>query len=127
MVAPTFHEALHGVCCGATKKYTNSTTGYTSTGIPTSFPHALALGATFNRTLWGMVGEVIGIESRALRNENGEDCRGPFFAPNVNLYVKIRNHLPTGNLLEGTGGCGSWLRLRAANVRLCSADDVVAF
>ena len=61
-------------------------TGYTSTGQATSFPHALALGATFNRTMWGMVGEVVGIESRALRNMNGQDCRGAFFTPNVNLY-----------------------------------------
>lgn len=84
---PTFHEALHGVCCSCGSAHSDPADGgYTSTGCPTSFPHALALGATFNRTLWAMVGDVVGIESRALRNQNGRDCRGPFFTPNVNLY-----------------------------------------
>ena len=44
--------------------------GTNSTGCATSFPHALALGATFNRSLWSMVGAVIGLEGRALQNEN---------------------------------------------------------
>ena len=39
-----FSEALHGVLVGC-----GTPSGPQSTGCPTSFPHALALGATFNR------------------------------------------------------------------------------
>ena len=78
--APVFGEALHGVCgaCG------RAVAG--STGCATSFPHATAMGASFNRTLWAMVGDVIGLEGRALRNEQGGGGV-TYFAPNVNLYV----------------------------------------
>lgn len=57
-----------------------------STGCATSFPHATALAATFNRSLWSMVGEVIGIEGRALHNQEGGGGGIAYFAPNVNLY-----------------------------------------
>ena len=41
-----------------------------NTGCPTSFPHGLALGATFNRSLWHAIGEAISDEARALHNQN---------------------------------------------------------
>ena len=97
---PTFHEALHGVCCGPGSAHT-AADGYTSTGVATSFPHALAMSATFNRSLWGLVGEVVGIESRALRNQNGEACRGPFFTPNVRPLCPLSpfTHPPLPHLI----------------------------
>eukprot|EP00040_Diaphanoeca_grandis_P027457 m.156344 g.156344 ORF g.156344 m.156344 type:complete len:991 (+) comp30988_c0_seq1:126-3098(+) len=82
---PSFGEALHGVCCSCgTPSTSNNTAQFTSTGCATSFPHALSMGSTFNRTLWQMVGNVVGLEARALYNEGG--CHLAFFAPNVNLY-----------------------------------------
>ena len=84
--APKFGEALHGVCsnCGMTSP--NSTVH--STGCATSFPHALSLAATFNRSLWTMVGEVIGLEGRALQNQHAK-VGVAYFAPNLNLYRSV--------------------------------------
>jgi hypothetical protein len=65
----TFGEALHGVLCGCGSPFTDPTTGYTSTGCPTSFPTGLALGGTFNRSLWSLVGGTIGREARSLFNQ----------------------------------------------------------
>lgn len=80
----SFGEALHGVLVGCGAAYTNTSTGYTSTGCPTSFPTGLALGSTFNRTLWGMIGTVIGKEGRALYNQNiGQSI---YFTPDINPY-----------------------------------------
>lgn len=47
-----FNEALHGVVYGCGPAFYNATTGYNSTGCPTSFPHGTLLGSTFNRSLW---------------------------------------------------------------------------
>jgi hypothetical protein len=57
-----------------------------SSGCATSFPHALALAATFNTSLWTMVGDVVGLEGRALQNEGKGGGAVAYFAPNVNLY-----------------------------------------
>eukprot|EP01084_Bolivina_argentea_P263562 446130_1 len=68
-----FREALHGVNCGCI-----------GNKCPTSFPHALLLGATFNRTLWAQIGAAISTEARAFANIQG--LTGLFFnAPNINL------------------------------------------
>eukprot|EP00041_Stephanoeca_diplocostata_P034273 m.1156162 g.1156162 ORF g.1156162 m.1156162 type:complete len:985 (+) comp24492_c0_seq2:78-3032(+) len=83
--APTFGEALHGVCTKCHQPYTNNLTGYTSTGCATSFPHALSMASTFNRTLWTAVGNVIGREGRAMHNQD-RSVAVAFFAPNINLY-----------------------------------------
>lgn len=48
----SFGEALHGVVAGCGSTFNNNT------GCPTSFPHALLLGGTFNSTLWRAVGTV---------------------------------------------------------------------
>lgn len=53
--------------CGA--PYTDPATGYTSTGCPTSFPHALLMSSSFNRSLWSAVGSAISTEDRALHNQ----------------------------------------------------------
>ena len=59
-----FSECLHGVLsgCGAAAGG--------GTGCPTSFPHALGLGATFNRSLWSSVSSSISTEARSLNNQN---------------------------------------------------------
>ena len=78
--APTFGEALHGVCRGC-----GFASGANSTGCATSFPHALAAAATFNASLWTMIGDLVGLEGRAMQNENGGGGVA-YFAPNLNLY-----------------------------------------
>jgi beta-glucosidase-like glycosyl hydrolase len=80
--APAFGEALHGVCtsCGTPGA------GPNTTGCATSFPHALATASTFNRSLWSMVGGVVGVEGRALQNQHGGGAGVAYFAPNVNMY-----------------------------------------
>ena len=82
-------ENLHGALsrCGA--PWTDG--GYTSSGCPTSLPHALAAAAAFNRTLWRMYGGLLGLESRALSqqtasaNSQGYGVGGTLvaFTPNI--------------------------------------------
>lgn len=57
------------------------------TGFGTSYPHALALAATLNRTLWGSVGTGIAMESRALANQGvaGLNLR----SPNLNMVREL--------------------------------------
>lgn len=57
-------EGLHGVACGC---------GHSpnSTGCPTSFPHATALGASFDNELYKAVGAAVGLEARGLNNNGG--------------------------------------------------------
>ena len=78
---PTFRfgECLHGVLSGCGAAYGND-----STGCPTSFPHALGLAATFNRTLWTMAGRTVSTEARALHNQDKAGVA--FWAPDVNLF-----------------------------------------
>lgn len=76
---PSMHsgEALHGAATGCL-----STPAPNSTGCPTSFPSPIALGATFDKGLWGKVGAAIGTEARALSNLGVGAVW--VFAPNVN-------------------------------------------
>ena len=60
-----FGEALHGAVAGCV-----SQVGAGEKLCPTSFPHALALAASFNRTLWHAVGDAISTEARSLNNMN---------------------------------------------------------
>ena len=73
-----YGECLHGMRsnCGAAAPG--------STGCPTSFPHALGLGATFNRTLWTLVGETVSTEGRALFNQGLIGLA--MWAPDINLF-----------------------------------------
>ena len=80
-----FGEALHGVVSGCGAPSTNPDTGYTSSGCPTSFPTGLALGATFNRSLWALVGRAIGTEARALFNQ-GHLASSVLFTPDINPF-----------------------------------------
>lgn len=80
--ALTFGEALHGVLVGCGAPYTDG--DYTSTGCPTSFPTGLALGSSFNRTLFHAVGDSIGQEARALNNQG--IASNMFFAPDINVF-----------------------------------------
>jgi beta-D-xylosidase 4 len=87
--APTYSEALHGVCCSCGTAHPpnpNEPSPFASTGCATSFPHALAMAATFNRSMWHAVGDAIGREARALHNQHPARCGATFFAPNINLY-----------------------------------------
>jgi hypothetical protein len=73
-----FNEALHGIVSGCGAPYQNNS------GCPTSFPHALHLGSSFNRTLWSTVGSAISTEGRSLANQG---IVGAFFwAPDINLF-----------------------------------------
>ena len=80
---PWFNEALHGVAsdCGAPAP--NQPSGRNSTGCATSFSHGLALGSTFNRSLWTLVADAIGTEARALANQG--KTGHAFWAPDINL------------------------------------------
>eukprot|EP01084_Bolivina_argentea_P243628 408380_1 len=73
-----YTEALHGVAVGCGKTYNKNT------GCATSFPHALLLGSTFNRTLWAKIGQTISTEARAFYNQG---MAGLFYwTPVINLF-----------------------------------------
>eukprot|EP01084_Bolivina_argentea_P263561 446129_1 len=78
----TTTDCLHGVAApGCGKIYKNNT------GCATSFPHALLLSASFNRTLWHKIGQVIGTEARGLYNQGTPSIAGLILtSPNVNLF-----------------------------------------
>lgn len=101
-----------GVVYGCGPAYTNNATGYTSTGCPTSFPHATLLGSTFNRSLWHSISSTISDEGRALHNSNGYALIT--WAPDINPFRDPR---------WGRGWWCTWRRdalalvARIANVR----------
>ena len=86
-VAMTWAEALHGL------RYPCITdlVGRESPLCATSFPHAQLLAATFNRSLWHLVGTTIAAEARAFYNlyASGRSSTSrsalSFFAPDINL------------------------------------------
>jgi hypothetical protein len=80
-----FGECLHGALSGCGAPYTDPTTGYVSTGCPTSLPHSLLQGGTFNRTLWSLVGQTISTEVRALHNQGGI-AASVLWAPDINEF-----------------------------------------
>jgi len=71
-----FSEALHGVVSGCIPG--------NPPRCPTSFPHALLLGSTFNRTLWRSIGNRISTEARALNNKGIAGIA--YWAPDINLF-----------------------------------------
>lgn len=79
-----FNEALHGIVFGCGPTATDNATGYTSSGCPTSFPHALLMGGAFNRSLWHSVASAISDEGRALHNSNGYAL--VTWAPDINPF-----------------------------------------
>jgi hypothetical protein len=79
-------EALHGLgqaSCGK-QTYHKEFDG-NNTGCPASFPHNQALGCTFNRSLWGLIGDRISTEARAAVN-TGHLGALWLWAPNINLF-----------------------------------------
>jgi beta-glucosidase-like glycosyl hydrolase len=123
-IAPLpFGEALHGVL-GAC---------YKPEKCPTSFPHALALAASFNRSLWLAVGDAISTEARALNNLAVHAAVGPgdpsqqpicglmLWTPNLNPYRDPRwgrGHetpvRPGPCLVPPKYGCSRWMCWRVA-------------
>lgn len=80
----TYGEALHGAAQGCIPP----PPGSNSTGCPTSFPAACALGASFDPELFHEVGAAIGAELRGLSNYHTEGLMTgslSVFAPNINL------------------------------------------
>lgn len=78
-------EALHGVVTNCGQPHAGNT------GCATSFPHALMMAASFNRSLWAAVGEAIGVEGRAFWNQGGAAQPNPlgalnFWTPDINLF-----------------------------------------
>ena len=71
-------EGLHGLVSGCLDP--DPQTG--SSGCPTSFPCPMAMGATFDVSLWSLVGSVIGTEARAMYNLGHGSMW--LFAPNIN-------------------------------------------
>ena len=80
---PQFEEALHGVAADCGAPAPNQLDGSNSSGCATSFSHGMALGATFNRTLWTLVADTIGTEARAMSNQG--KTGHSFWAPDINL------------------------------------------
>jgi hypothetical protein len=69
-------EGLHGVVSGCGVGVNGST------GCPTSFPCPMALGATFDTSLYQQIGAIIGSEARVL---NAQNLAGLIlFTPNIN-------------------------------------------
>ncbi|XP_062221981.1 probable beta-D-xylosidase 7 [Phragmites australis] len=73
-------EALHGV--------SNAGRGIHLDGplrAATSFPQVILTAASFNPDLWYRIGQVIGVEARAVYN-NGQAEGLTFWAPNINIF-----------------------------------------
>ena len=82
----TQQEALHGAGAPGGARASSGN----GTGFGTSFPHALALAATLNRTLWAMVGRATAMESRAFANQG---VGGLYLrTPNLNLARDARKY-----------------------------------
>lgn len=84
-----YGEALHGVLSGCGAAAPPTVDGFVSSGCPTSFPTGLALGSSFNRTLWRAVGATIGTEARALFNQGGI-AQTSLFTPDLNPFRDCR-------------------------------------
>jgi beta-glucosidase-like glycosyl hydrolase len=72
-------ESLHGV---ATNGPGVSFDG--KIGSATSFPQVLVTAATFNRSLWFLIGSAIAVEARAMYNVGQAGLT--FWAPNINIF-----------------------------------------
>lgn len=79
-----YGECLHGAVAVCGPAYVDPSTGFVSSGCPTSFPSGLAMGGSLNRTAWAAAGDAVGTEARALFNLglHGPAC----WAPNVNAF-----------------------------------------
>lgn len=75
-----FGEALHGVLCGCGKSGINNPG---STGCPTSFPTGIAIGSSFNATLFRAIGATIGTEALGLSHQGLSAVN--LWTPDINL------------------------------------------
>ena len=66
---PKFNEALHGVQANCAAQTAWPEFGGNNTGCPSSFPHGTAQGATFNRSLWSLIGGALSDEVRGFFNQ----------------------------------------------------------
>ncbi|KAL2477493.1 Beta-D-xylosidase 4 [Forsythia ovata] len=72
-------EALHGVSyIGPGTKFTSLVPG------ATSFPQVLLTGATFNESLFELIGKVVSTEARAMHNVGLAGLT--FWSPNINIF-----------------------------------------
>lgn len=75
-----WNEGLHGLAstdCCPPHQYINVTV----------FPQVIGLAMTWNRSLWNMVGDIIGSEALRQRNAGGRIVPGlTYFTPNINLF-----------------------------------------
>ncbi|CAH9114016.1 unnamed protein product [Cuscuta epithymum] len=72
-------EALHGVA------YSRGTPLNGTITTATSFPQVILAAASFNEHLWYRIGQVIGVEARAIYNA-GESRGLTLWAPNINIF-----------------------------------------
>jgi len=75
-------EALHGVGGSPGVNFR------APTPAATSFPQVIHTGATFNKTLWNMIGQTISTEARAMNNVGNAGLT--FWAPNINTIPDPR-------------------------------------
>ena len=112
-------EALHGLgqaSCGATTYWPQFNGN--NTGCPASFPHAQALGCTFNRSLFSLIGDRISTEARAAYNI-GKDAALWLWAPDINLFRDPR--WGRGQEVPGEGSAAWQAALDAAPVDVADA------
>ena len=74
-------EASHGIATSA------SVTFRPPTPSATSFPEQIGTAASFDAELFGMIGEAIGKEARAMMNAG--NAGGTFWAPNINVRAPL--------------------------------------
>ncbi len=74
-------EASHGIATSA------SVTFRPPTPSATSFPEQIGTAASFDTELFGMIGEAIGKEARAMMNAG--NAGGTFWAPNINVRAPL--------------------------------------
>lgn len=100
----------------------------------TTFPQVLVTAASFNRTLWFLIGSAIAVEARAMFNVG--QCGLTIWAPNVNIFRDPRwgrgQETPGEDPMVGSAysiefvrglQSGNWKREREIRDRLLEEDD----
>ena len=86
-------EASHGIA------YSAGVAFRAPTPSATSFPEQIGTAATFDSELFGLIGEAVGAEARAMMNAG--NAGGTFWAPNINIVRDAR----WGRTMETPGEC----------------------
>ena len=109
-------EALHGVA---------------REGISTSFPQICGVAASYNRSLWNLIGSATGLEARGLNNgcsesaQQGASFHGlTMWSPNINIFRdprwgrgQVRQRLPTAHGAAALSSPASLMLLAARRGR----------